>query len=84
MAIEGNKPIREIGLKCGHCGTHQRSMIFLGDETTFESATTSGNTQQCGNPACGKMMNVNKENMRYITSDGKGGFMGDEFSDNKA
>lgn len=74
--------IKSVSVKCGHCGTVQPSGIFVGDTQSFETLVTSGNTQQCRN--CGKIINMNKENMSYVLADGSGGAMYDDFTGNKA
>ena len=76
--------IKSVSLKCGHCGMQQPSAIFIGDTETFETIVTSGNTQQCRNPKCRQMINVNKENMAYTLADGSGGAVYNEFGGNKA
>lgn len=74
--------IKAAFIQCGHCGTKFPSPIFLGDTKTFESATLWGNRAQC--PNCQRMIDCNKENMSYVLEDGSGGFVGDDFPDNRA
>jgi hypothetical protein len=75
--------IKESFITCGYCRTKFGSPIFFASTESFESAIMSGNRAQCANPACGKMINCNSENMSYTLEGGSGGFMGSDFSDNK-
>lgn len=74
--------IKESFIKCGNCGTRFPSPIFFADTRAFETATMSGNKAQC--PKCRQMIHCNKENMSYALADEVGGFVGDDFSSNKA
>ncbi len=79
-----NKKIKESYITCGYCGTKFQSPIFFGDTDSFDSAITAGNTAQCPNKNCRKMIHCNRKNMSYLLADEPGGFVGDDFSDNKA
>ncbi len=78
------KKIKEVTIKCGYCGHRFPSPIFIGNTTAFDTAITAGNTAQC--PKCHRMIHCNQENMTYTLADeeGPGGFVGTDFSDNKA
>lgn len=74
--------IKSITLKCGHCGTHNKSMIFIGSTEILDALSTSGNTQNC--VSCGNRIKCNKENYSYVLADGSGGAVAPDFNDNKA
>ena len=69
-------------MRCGHCGFVQPSPIFVGDTKIFDTLVTAGNVTNCGK--CGKMINMNKENMAYVLADGSGGAVYNDFGGNKA
>ena len=73
--------IKDVKIKCGHCGSVFRAGIQFGDTESMESAITSGNTQQC--PSCGQMVHCNKENMAYTLLDKFGGHVPNDFINNK-
>jgi hypothetical protein len=63
-------------LQCLACKKWFASPIQFGDSESFESAGMWGNTFGC--PSCRQMVPCNKENMRWVRADGKGGFVGNE------
>lgn len=73
--------IGKVTVKCAHCGTVFDSPLFFDATETFDSGDVSGVQVQC--PACGKMVHGNKENMRYVRADEKGGFLGNDYFGNK-
>lgn len=54
--------IKSISIVCSHCGMEFPSPIFIGDTKSFENSSIEGNIAQC--PACRKMTEVNKKNMK--------------------
>lgn len=74
--------IKDVKVKCGHCGAMQKSSIFIGSTEALERIIMSGNKQQC--IKCGKIFNCNRENFSYTLADGSGGNVGSDFIDNKA
>ena len=74
--------IKNLQVKCGYCGTYQRSAIGVDSTEALERISMRGNRQQCGK--CGKMFHCNKENFAYTLADGSGGSVAPDFIDNKA
>ena len=66
--------IRRVEVQCVHCKTWFPSPIQIGDTDSFDTSTIEGNIVQC--PNCHKLSPCNKENMRWVRSDGKGGWVG--------
>lgn len=67
-------PIGRAEVRCKACSAWNPSGIGFANKEVFETATLTGNRQQCRK--CGAMTPCNKENMRWAQSDGKGGFVG--------
>ncbi len=66
--------VKEIHIRCLHCGSWFRSPISIKNLETFDSAMLIGNKVQC--PNCKKMTGCNKENMRVRAQNA--GFVGDD------
>jgi hypothetical protein len=74
MGAENSRKIDRIEIRCEHCGNWFRSAIHFGNDLSFLSSTLIDNKQNCSHR--GKMTDCNKENMRWVSSDGKTGFLG--------
>lgn len=66
--------LKQNQLQCMNCKTWFASPIQFADSGTFETASMAGNQFKC--PKCGTWVPCNKENMRWVQSDGQGGFVG--------
>jgi len=64
----------EIKVRCLNCEKWFDSAIWISERSGFDSATLTGNLQQC--PHCGKLTGCNKENFKARFEDG--GFLGEE------
>lgn len=67
-------PIARMQLQCLSCKTWFSSPIQLGNAASFDSSKLEGNVFAC--PKCQQWVPCNKENMRWVRSDGRGGFVG--------
>ena len=74
--------IKNLKLKCGHCGAFQHSQVIIGTDVALEKMVVSNAVQQCH--ACGKDMQWDRARITYEFEDGSGGWMGADFPDNKA
>ncbi len=64
--------VKEVHIRCAHCGHWIPSPIAFGDIETFDASTLIGNQVQC--PKCSHMTGCDKENMRVRYQGG--GFIG--------
>lgn len=71
--------IKDVFIKCGHCGHRFESRNKIGDVRGFETAITMGNKVAC--PNCREMIDCNKENMSYVLEGSVGGMVGGAFGD---
>lgn len=66
--------ISNMQLQCLNCKTWFSSPIQFGDSESFASSHMSGNVFVC--PTCRSPVPCNKENMRWVRADGRGGWVG--------
>ena len=64
--------VKEVQIRCLHCGAWFSSPIFFGHMESFDTSTLIGNQVQCS--SCGNMTDCNKDNMRVRVR--SGGFVG--------
>ena len=73
--------IKNVKVKCGHCGAMHASPIFIGSTEALDNSIISGNMMKCSE--CQKIFKCNRENFAYTLADGSGGSVGADFIDNK-
>jgi hypothetical protein len=66
--------IQRVQLQCLSCKTWFFSPIQFSNAHSFDTSMLAGNLFGC--PTCRAFVPCNKENMRWVRSDGKGGFVG--------
>lgn len=66
--------LKYVQFQCSNCRAWFSSPIGFTDDAAFDSSTVNRMLAQC--QACGQVVACRKENMRWVRSDGKGGFVG--------
>jgi hypothetical protein len=68
--------INVMQLRCTRCKGWFTSPWQFADERGFDTAFMAGNLTNC--PHCANMVPCNKENVRWVRSDGRGGYVGND------